>query len=176
MHLFLILQFLTLHILDFEKCLLCMYVFWNFYGAQSFEVQAFSLQNVLAVLSDVFVSSVSKTKVSFSPPTVWYLKPVDISVSLSASDNESFSDSVKSPNTLSNNESKSLSGPWEEATDEDTYFRELSCIDSGRCLKNNARSSTFVHLIGSTTTLAQRDILIMMYVETLQRQNEEIIC
>jgi len=136
----------------------------------------FLYKDVLAVLSDVFVSSVSKNEISFSPPTVWYFKPVDIAVTLSASDNESFSDSVKGPNTLSNNESKSLSEPWEEATDEDTYFRELSCIDSGRCLKSNARSSLFVNLIGSTTALAQREILIMFYVETLQRQNEEIIC
>jgi hypothetical protein len=77
---------------------------------------------------------------------------------------------MKGPNTLSNNESKCLWEPWEEATDEDTYSRELSCIDNGRCLKSNARSSTFVNLIGSTTTLAQREILIMLYVETLQRQ------
>jgi hypothetical protein len=43
-------------------------------------------------------------------------------------------------------------------------------------LKSSARSSTFVSLIGSTATLSQRDILIMLYVETLRRQNEEIIC
>jgi hypothetical protein len=176
MHLFLILQFLTLHILDFEKSLLFIYLFWSCYGAQSFEVQRFLYKKVLAILSDVFVSSVSKTEISFSPPTVWYYEPVDISVILSASDNESFADSVKGTNTLSNNESKSLSEPWVEATDEDRSFRELSCIGSGRCLKSNARSCTFVNLIGSTTTLAQRNILIMLYVETLRRQNEEIIC
>ena len=104
-----------------------------------------------------------------------FFKPFDIEINLSASDNESLSDFVKDPNTLSNNESKSLSELWEEATDEDTYFQELSCIDSGCCLISSARSCTFVNLIGSTTTLAESDILIVLYVGTLRRQNEEII-
>lgn len=91
----------------------------------------FLYKNVLAVLSDVSVSSVSKTEISFSPPTAWYFKPVDISVTLSASDNESFGDSAKGPNTLSNNESKSLSEPWVEATDEDTFFESFRVLTAG---------------------------------------------